>query len=88
MTLEQSTWSVHDGWSPEFEWFLVDEGMIWYSFATRAAAEDFQREHFMSDKLLIPASRILDVLMTEPDDYRAWRCKSPVHVRRLDTNYS
>jgi hypothetical protein len=73
-------WQVEDGWSSDYSWFLVDEGKIWYSFTSQAAAEAFQREHFMSDKLLLPASRVQDVLMTGPEDYRAWICKSPVHV--------
>jgi len=73
-------WKVEDGWSEEFDWFLVDEGKIWYSFATRDAAREFQQEHFMADKLLLPGSQIRDVLMSGPDDFRTWRCKSPVRV--------
>lgn len=80
MTSEPATWMIEDGWTSEFDHFLIDDGKIWYSFRSRSAAEAFRRSHFMTGMLLIGASQVPDVLMTEPHDYRAWRCKSPVHV--------
>ncbi len=75
-------WIVADGWTPDFEWFLIDEGKIWYAFESRAEALSFQKEHLMSGMLILDAASVPDVLMAEPNDIFCWRCKTPVHVRR------
>ncbi len=78
-------WTVQDGWTPDFGWFLIEDGTIWYAFESREEAQSFQHEHLMSGMLLLDAPRVPDVLMSEPNDIFCWRDKTPVHVLRQNT---
>ena len=77
-----SDWILGDGCPSGFEWFLIDEGKIWYAFQSREDALLFQKDHLMSGMLLLNADSVPDVLMADPEDIFCWRSKTPVHARR------
>lgn len=72
----QSKYTItEDSWDDTFEWFLVDEGEIQYSFTTKDVASSFQREHFLGYMLLTCSKTIAHDTMLDPSEFRSWTNK-------------
>lgn len=72
----QFTYTItEDSWNDTFEWFLVDEGEIQYSFTSKEVALAFQREHFLGFMLLTSLKTIAHDTMLDPTEFRSWTNK-------------
>lgn len=72
----QITYTItEDSWNDTFEWFLVDEGEIQYSFTSKEVALAFQREHFLGFMLLTSSKTIAHDTMLDPLEFRSWTNK-------------
>ncbi len=72
---DRSRWIINEcDWTEEFGWFLVDEGEIKYSFKSRASADAFRKEFFLSYTLLTSIDEIHNI-MIYPHNCRSWADK-------------
>ena len=60
-----------DYWSPEYPWFIVDNGLILYAFKTEAAAQDWLRSQYINYMLVTHLDE-LRTMYLEPEDSRCW----------------
>jgi hypothetical protein len=67
------TWEIEEGcWTPVFKWFLVDEGLIQYSFKSNFEAELFKKQGYLSYMLTTDITNIANDTMLDPYEERSW----------------
>lgn len=74
--MKNNKWScTEDQWTPNFKWFLVDEGTIQYAFETHQEAITYIEECYLSHMLLTDINNIVNDTMLDVTDFNAWNCK-------------
>jgi hypothetical protein len=80
--LQKNIWDINEGtWTPAFKWFLVDEGLIQYSFTTKDEADLFKAQGYMHYMLTTNIDNLANDTMLDASDESNW-AGIPICVRR------
>ncbi len=77
---QAGTWAIDEGvWLSAFKWFLVDDGLIQYSFKTKYEADLFKTQGYLSYMLTTDIKNLANDTMLDAYDDTNW-AESPTCV--------
>ena len=69
-----------DKWNENYNWFLIENGQIKYSFKNKREALLFQQSFMLQHMLLTDIDNITHLTMLDPNEFRCWAEKIQLNV--------